>query len=222
LYILHLVDQGKLHTNQVVHFSKEDLSPDTHSPLRDDHKGTPCDLKLKEVLGYAVGKSDNIACDKLFALAGGPKALDTYLHQLGVKDIGIGSDYTHMRENGIKANWSTPNAMALTLKKFYKGKILSDSSFSLLWDIMSTTTYAPDRLKGLLPKNAVVAHKTGTYYTDAPVLEALNDVGIVVLPNGKHYAIAVYTNNSSETPEITTHIISEISKAAWDYFSGRH
>jgi beta-lactamase class A len=33
---------------------------------------------------------------------------------------------------------------------------------------------------------------------------AENDMGIITLPNGKHYAIAVFVNNSTETDEVNT------------------
>lgn len=221
LYVLHLVDEGKINTSQRIHFTREDFAPETWSPLKEAQKGKPCDISLEEALTYTAGSSDNVVCDKLFERYGGPKEVTAYIRSLGVNDVSFGTNYRQMMENGIQANNATPNASVLLLQKFMKGNILSDPSRNLLWTIMSTSTHAADRLKGLLPKDAVVAHKTGTYFTDSIPLEAVNDIGIVRLPNGKHYAIAVYVNNSFETPEATMRAIAEINKAAWDYFSKR-
>jgi beta-lactamase class A len=221
LYILSLVDKGKLSASQQLHFDKNDLRKNSFGALKKDYPKRTCDISLKETLRYSAGNSDNDACDKLFAISGGPQATETYIHQLGIKDIKVSSNYADMKQQTLYTNRSTPNAMAGLLKLFYTGSILSDSSKSILWDIMVNTPTTSERLKGLLPKEAVVAHKTGTYYTEARVLEAINDVGIVQLPNGKHYAIAVYVNNSTETPEVTAKTIAEISKAAWDHFAAR-
>jgi beta-lactamase class A len=218
LYVMHLVDEGKLKLDQTVHFSKEEFARETHSPMRDDRKGQASDIPLSEVLSYAVGKSDNIACDKLFALSGGIEPTEAFLRKY-IKDIAIGTTYADMMKNGIGKNKSTPKASAQLLKLFFEGKILSAKSRDFIWNIMATTTYAPDRLKGLLPKDAVVGHKTGTYFTDRLPYEAINDIGITVLPDGKHYAIAVYVNNSWEKPEAVYRTIAELNKAVWDYYT---
>ena len=63
---------------------------------------------------------------------------------------------------------------------------------------MTETTTGPKRIKGLLPADAVVAHKTGTSPTNSEGLSpATNDVGIITLPNGKHIAIAIFVCNST-------------------------
>ena len=71
-----------------------------------------------------------------------------------------------------------------------------------------------------MPKETSVAHKTGTSDTNEEGLTiATNDVGIVTLPNGKHFAISVFVSNSKESSDTNSKIISDISKLAWDYFT---
>jgi beta-lactamase class A len=48
---------------------------------------------------------------------------------------------------------------------------------------------------------------------------AENDIGIIALPNGKHYAIAVFISNSYESYEENARTIAAISKFAWEYFT---
>ncbi|MBA4057716.1 MAG: hypothetical protein C0490_23580, partial [Marivirga sp.] len=75
------------------------------------------------------------------------------------------------------------------------------------------------RIKGLLPAGTKVAHKTGTSGSNKEGLTAaVNDVGIVTLPNGKQYAIVVYVSNSTKDGTTLEGIIAEISEIAWDYF----
>nr|AMP47713.1 classA [uncultured bacterium] len=83
---------------------------------------------------------------------------------------------------------------------------------------MIETTTGPKRLKGLLPDGTVVAHKTGSSDTnDKGITAATNDIGIITLPNGKHFAIAVYVSDSSEKSDVNEKIIAEICKSVWDY-----
>lgn len=49
------------------------------------------------------------------------------------------------------------------------------------------------------------------------LLSVLNDIGIITLPNGKHFAIAVYVSDSSEKSDVNEKIIAEICKSVWDY-----
>ena len=78
-----------------------------------------------------------------------------------------------------------------------------------------------NRLKGQLPEGTVVAHKTGSSGTNKTtgITAAVNDIGIVFLPNGEHFFISVFVSNSKEDFDTNEKIIADISKAAWDYFN---
>ena len=86
---------------------------------------------------------------------------------------------------------------------------------------MKETSTGTNRIKGQLPENTVVAHKTGTSGTNKEGLTAaVNDIGIVFLPDGQHFYISVFVTNSTENADTNEKIIADISKAAWDYFTG--
>ena len=86
---------------------------------------------------------------------------------------------------------------------------------------MKETKTGANRLKGQLPQGTVVAHKTGTSGTNKTtgVTAAVNDIGVVFLPNGQHYFISVFVTNSKENAETNEKIIANISKVAWNYFT---
>ena len=87
---------------------------------------------------------------------------------------------------------------------------------------MKATTTGEGRLKGQLPEHTVVAHKTGSSGTNKEgVTAAVNDIGIVFLPNGKYFFISVFVTNSTEDADANEKIIADIGKAAWDYFESR-
>jgi hypothetical protein len=72
------------------------------------------------------------------------------------------------------------------------------------------------------PESAVVAHKTGWSGTDKAtgITAAVNDIGIVFLPDGRHFFISVFVTDSKEDIKTNERIIADIAKAAWDSFAG--
>lgn len=216
--VLDQVDKGKFALDQIIHIRKEELLPNTWSPIRDKFpRGT--DMKLKDILAYTVSQSDNNGCDLLFRLVGGTAVVDKYIHGLGIDSIAIKATEEQMAKawDVQYTNWSSPMAMLQILKKVHSGTALSKVSNDFLLKIMKETTTGPNRMRGLLPKDAVVAHKTGTSGTNAAGLAAAtNDVGIVTLPNGKHYAITVFVSNSKAAETTRDGVIAQLTHLFWD------
>lgn len=224
LAVLEQVDKGRLFLDQKIHVTKQDLLPGTWSPLRDAYPDG-VDIALSKLLGYTVSKSDNNGCDILFRLMGGTKTVEAYIRRLGVKDMAIAATEEEMSKSWDVqfTNWNKPVSMARRLKDFYDGKILSKPSRDFLWKIMVETSTGAKRIKGLLPADTIVAHKTGTSGTnDKGVTGAINDAGIVTLPGGKHFAIVVYVSNTTEDEKKRDAVIAQITKAVWDYYSEKH
>jgi beta-lactamase class A len=219
--VLNQVDKGQLSLDQKIHLEKRDLLPHTWSPLRDKHPNADVDISIGEVLRYTVSFSDNNGCDILFRLLGGPKKVEEYIHGIGVKEIAIEATEEEMHKawDVQFTNWCEPLAMVNLLNKLYQGKTLSKTSNDFLFKLMVETSTGPNRIKGLLPKETKVAHKTGSSGTNEKgITGALNDAGIVTLPNGKHFAIVVFVTNTTDSEKVNESIIAQTAKAAWDYF----
>ena len=219
--VLIEVDKGKLSLDQKVPVKKSDLLPNTWSPLRDKYPNGNIELTLSDLLSYTVSHSDNNGCNILFELMGGTKKIDTVIHNLGIKDVSIQATEKEMSKswNVQFGNWTTPLAAIDLLKKFNNGEVLTKKSTDFLWRIMTETSTGKNRIKGKLPMGTIVAHKTGTSGTNAHgVTAAINDIGIIVLPNGKHVAISVFVVNSKEKTDVNEKIIADITKATWDYY----
>lgn len=108
---------------------------------------------------------------------------------------------------------STPEAMLALLQTIAAGKALSPSSTATLLAIMERCHTGDKRLKGLLPAGTVVAHKTGT------LMSIANDVGIVTLPGGTRFAIAVFVKGDTKGTETQDRVIAEIARTAFDYYT---
>jgi beta-lactamase class A len=223
--VLNEVDKRRLSLNQKILITKADLLPRTWSPLREKYPNGNVRIPLSEILQYTVSQSDNNGCDILLRLIKGTKIVNDYIHKKGIKEIAIvfNEEEMHKEWNVQFSNWITPKASNDLLKLFYDRKILSAKSRDFLWKIMMETSTGNDRIKGQLPTGTKVAHKTGTSDTNNEgVTAAINDVGIVTLPNGKHFAISVFVSDSKENNKTNEKIISDISKLAWDYFVSKN
>lgn len=221
LTVLHLVDTGKLRLDQPVHITKKDMPKNLHSPLRDKYPKGDVDLPVSELLSYMVSQSDNSACEILLKLIGGTQRVQAFMLQLGIRGIAVRASETDMASSWELqyVNWCKPKEMTVLLDQFYAGKILTKSNTDFLYKIMTETSTGPKRLRGLLPPDAIVAHKTGTSPTNAEGLSpATNDVGIITLSSGKHLAISVFVCNSTNDEATREGTIAKIAKAAWDYY----
>jgi beta-lactamase class A len=222
LYVLHLVDSGVLSLDQKIHLKKSDLLPNLWSPLREKYPHGNVDVSLREIIRFTVSQSDNSGCDLLFRMVGGPTQVERWIHnQLAIKDITIANTENEIQHkwNIQYANWCTPLAMTRLLALFHTGQVLTAESRAFLWSCMVETTTGPRRIKGLLPEKTVVAHKTGTSGTRKGVTAAINDAGIIVLPNDRRVAVVVFVSETHRTDAEAERIIAEVAKAVWEAYA---
>lgn len=220
---LQQVDQGKWSLEDKVTITPEDLDNGLWSPIRKKYpKGG--DLTLAEIIKYTVAVSDNVGCDVLIRMLGGPKALEAYFHKVGIKDIAIkyNEELMQMVWERQFENWTTANAANKALNKFYMNndQLLSDESHLFLWNVMKSSKTGSKTIRAGVPEGTVVAHKTGHSGKNSEgITAAQNDIGIVFLPNGEHYYLSVLVSDSRETSEKNKKMISHISHLAWQFFN---
>lgn len=221
LTVLNKVDEGKLSLTQEIFIKKKDLHEDTWSPMQKDYPEGNINLTLDKLLRYTVSHSDNNGCDILIDLLGGTKEVQKFINKQGIKDFVIKVNEDQMKNwKNLYVNTTTPLAATTLLEKFYKGEILKESTTKYLYQIMVETSRGLTWMKAGLPENTELAHRTGISGTnDANLRVAMNDIGIVKLPNGKHFILSVFLKNITETQEDTEKIIADITRATWDYFA---
>jgi beta-lactamase class A len=215
---LQLVDRGTLSLDQQVRVDRRDfISRGQHSPLRDEHPDGVT-LSLRELLRLAVADSDGTASDVVMRLAGGPAAIDKYLHGLGIDTIKVIDTEQAMGRDESRQyrNWATPRGAVALLRALQTGRTLSDASRALLQQFLTHGSRGAKRIAGLLPADTIVAHKPGTSGTDAAgVTAATNDIGLVSLPDGRHLAVAVFVTGSHANDADRDAVIARIAQAAW-------
>ena len=155
---------------------------------------------------------------------GGPNFVQKYFDDQGYQDLSIKLIEEIQQANWDLQfdNWTKVKTSNQILFDYYNNskQQLSEASYKFLWDTMRSTSTGRNRIKGLLPQGTVVAHKTGYSGINkaTQVIAAVNDIGVVSLPNGEVFYISVYVTDSKESEPRSAEIIAKVSKAAYDYF----
>lgn len=76
LAVINYIEKQGLSLDTPVYIRKEQLHPNTYSPLRDKYPQGNISLPIRELLTYTLQQSDNNACDILFEYTGGTEATD--------------------------------------------------------------------------------------------------------------------------------------------------
>ncbi len=225
LAVLGEVEKGKLSLDQHVEITKDELLPiGNWNPLRDEHPNGGM-FTIRELIQYSVSHSDNLACDILIRHIGTPKTVEAYIKKSGVKAINIAFDEAEMQSkwDNMFQNWTTPKAASETLKLFYenKTKLLSKDNHAFFWKTNEETTTGKTRIKSQLPAETIVAHKTGSSGTneETGITAAVNDIGIVFLPNGEYFIISIFVTDSKEDFDTNEKMIADIAKATYDFYT---
>jgi beta-lactamase class A len=113
---------------------------------------------------------------------------------------------------------ATPYATAQLLGRLQLGDLLPRSETDLLLGHMLQTTTGSRRIKGRLPPDTLVAHKTGT------TAVVINDAAIITLPPTSRIsgrlALAVYVADGSSIPAMERSV-AQIGAAAFEVFTGQ-
>jgi beta-lactamase class A len=215
--VLHQVEQGRLSLDQPVRFLPEDrILPTVYSPLQDKYPQANVDVPLRELLRLSVSLSDNVAADILLRLIGGPKVVNSYIAGLGVTGFSMrdGEDVLHRDVTAQYRNWFEPAGAVQLLRRLSDGPPLTKEHREMLLGWMEAGQAA--RLKKLLPEGTVVAHKAGTSDVDNGLAHATNDIGLISLPDGRKFAIAVFITDSTADDATREGVIARIARAAYD------
>ncbi|MFT3920278.1 class A beta-lactamase, subclass A2 [Cloacibacterium sp.] len=220
--VLDLVDKGKLSLDQKVFIKKSELLPETWSPIREKNPEGNFEMPISELIQYTVAQSDNVGCDILLRLIGGTQVVQKFMDSKGARNFKIVYNEETMQSawKNQYENYLTMKSSSKILKNFYLGKYLSKESTKFLMDVLYSTSTGTNKLVEQLPKTAKIAHKTGTSGKNKDGLTgAENDIAIITLPNGKHYAISVFVSDSMESSVVNCKMISDISKVVYNELS---
>nr|AIA10765.1 classA_beta_lactamase [uncultured bacterium]AIA12283.1 ClassA_beta_lactamase [uncultured bacterium] len=209
--VLREIEAGKLRLDQKVKVNPADIAGVQFNT--DLWRGTQ-EKTVRELIEYAIVRSDNTSADKLLGLIGGPPIVTQQMRTIGLANIDVVVTSREFTAHRDKPNTGTTTDLAQLLARLQKGELLQPAKVSLLRDYMERSkTGGERRLRANLPAGTQVADKTGTGDV------ATNDVGLITLPENKgHLAIAVLISGSKLPVDKQEKTIADIARAAYDSF----
>ncbi len=160
-----------------------------------------------EVATKMIVISDNTATNMLIERLGGAQALNQRFRSWGLTTTAIRNRLPDIEGT----NTTSPKELANLMSVVQRGDLVSSQSRDRLLNIMQR-----NEINTLLPQGlgsgASIAHKTGN------IGSLLADVGLVEMPTGKRYVIAVMVKrpfNDASAEEL----IRQISRKTYDYFN---
>jgi len=162
-------------------------------------------FNVEELIERMVDSSDNSATNILIDLLG-QEYLNRSFKEFGLRHTNLTRkmmDFSN-RKNGVE-NYTTAADMATLLEKIYRGKLCNSFISRKCMELLKKQKHR-DRIPAQLPRQTIVAHKTGLE------MKACHDVGIVFAPKGD-FLICVLTKgvvNSRVSKKFISNIALEV------------
>lgn len=186
----HLLQQKLTYTKKDIVF---------WSPITKQHLlNTTGEMSIFDLCAAAIMYSDNAATNLLVKKLGGPKAMNGFMHSIGNNVFRLDNWEPELNSNPDNLqDTSTAEATTKSLQDLAFGKVLSSSQRQQLINWMKGNTTGNNRIRAGVPKDWVVADKTGS-----GEYGITNDIGIIMPPHCAPIIVSLYftQNNKEATP----------------------
>lgn len=205
--------------DSVMTLRRSELDPDTWSPMLKDHTGDEISLPMRRLLEYTLIESDNNASNEMFVRLMSPAACDSVI--AGIIPRGsfeIRFNEAEMQDDHSRAysNRTSPLGAAILIDRLFTDTLVGKSYQGFIKSALMRCQTGPDKISAALSETEglTIGHKTGSGYRDENGrLAASNDVAFISLPDGRHYALAVFVKDFDGTDAEAAAIIARISAA---------
>uniref|UniRef100_UPI00404AB434 class A beta-lactamase n=2 Tax=Flavobacterium sp. TaxID=239 RepID=UPI00404AB434 len=216
LAVFNKIENGSLSINQELFISSDELLENTWSPFKNKFSNGNVSITLEEALSWMIVESDNNITDILIRLVGDEEFIEKFIDNENII-IKNNEEDMHVDWESQFINRSTPNAYTNLLKAFSEGKILNKENTKWLYQAMVKSKTGTKRLQGKLP-NVVIAQRAGTSFTNEKgITGAVNNVGIIEMPNNQKIYIAVFIYNIHGF-EKGEEVIADIAKTVYEHY----
>ena len=204
--------------DSVMTLRRSELDPDTWSPMLKDHSDEEISLPMRRLLEYTLIESDNNASNEMFVRLMSPAACDSVI--AGIIPRGsfeIRFNEAEMQDDHSRAysNRTSPLGAAILIDRLFTDTLVGKSYQDFIKSALMRCQTGPDKISAALSREGLtIGHKTGSGYRDENGrLAASNDVAFISLPDGRHYALAVFVKDFDGTDAEAAAIIARISAA---------
>lgn len=200
------VDQGMVNLNESLTMTADLVAGEAgtmqYSPI-----GTQ--FSALETVTKMITISDNTATNMILDRLGGYDALNQRFQKWGLMQTKVNRWLPDLGGTNVVSPMDLVNVLIL----LERGELVSRRSRDRIFNTL-TAVQNRQLLPQGLDDDAIIAHKTGT------LGGILADVGLVDVPNGKRYAIAIITERPRNDPQAGS-LIQKISHLTYHHFSAQ-
>ncbi|WP_065220031.1 MULTISPECIES: class A beta-lactamase, subclass A2 [Butyricimonas] len=194
-------DRKGLSLDSLMCIKRDELDPQTWSPMMKEHPEPVISLTVKDLLRYTLIQSDNNASNIMFKELVSVARTDSFIATL-IPRTSFRIAYTEgeMSVDHDKAysNYTSPLGAAMLMNRLFTDSLVSREKQCFMMNTLEECITGKDRIVApLLGKEGItIAHKTGSgYINENGELAAHNDVAYIRLPNNVCYSLAVFVKD---------------------------
>jgi beta-lactamase class A len=218
LGIFEAVTRGELRLDQPVPLRNDFVSifDGSHYSLTPESDSDPelyqlvgTSVPLEQLVRRMIDRSSNLATNTVIQLISAERVM-SLLHQLGANDIKVlrGVEDQKAFDHGMN-NTTTAWDLSLIMRTIAESRAISPEASRTMLEILKAQEFNSAIPAGL-PRNARVAHKTGS------ITKIAHDTGVIEAPDGSRYVLTVLTRGFDKT-EQGDKVIARISRAIWEW-----
>ncbi|MFM7424983.1 MAG: serine hydrolase, partial [Elainella sp.] len=200
------VDAGKIKLDETLSLQQADIAAGS-GDMQDAGPGTQ--FTALDTATNMIITSDNTATNMIIRRLGGSEVLNQRFRQWGLQQTLLRKPLPDLE--GL--NTTSPKELVSLLALLNDGKLLSMKSRDRTFDIMRRTV-TDTLLPSVISPGSTVAHKTGD------IGSLVGDVGVVDLPSGRRYGIAVVVKRPHNDGRAQD-LIRQIAAVVYEHFGGQ-
>ncbi len=200
------VDAGKVKLDEVLTMQQADLAEGSGDM---QYAETGTQYTALDTATNMIIHSDNTATNMIVRRLGGNEVVNQRFQQWGLQQTLMRKPLPDLE--GL--NTTSPKELVSLMALLNEGKLVSMKSRDRAFDIMRRTV-TDTLLPSVLAPGTTIAHKTGD------IGSLVGDVGVVDLPSGRRYAIAVAVkrpHNDSRAQDL----IRQVAAVVYEQFGGQ-
>lgn len=217
--LCRMFEENGTSLDSVMTLRRSELDPHTWSPMLKDHSGEEISLPMRRLLEYNLIESDNNASNEMFVRLMSPAACDSVIAGIiprGSFEIRFNEAEMQTDHSRAYSNRTSPLGAAILIDRLFTDTLVGKSYQDFIKSALLRCQTGPDKISAALSETEgiTIGHKTGSGYRDENGrLAASNDVAFISLPDGRHYALAVFVKDFDGTDAEAAATIARISAA---------
>lgn len=217
--LCRMFEENGTSLDSVMTLRRSELDPDTWSPMLKDHTGEEISLPIRRLLEYTLIESDNNASNEMFVRLMSPAACDSVIAGIiprGSFEIRFNEAEMQTDHSRAYSNRTSPLGAAILIDRLFTDTLVGKSYQDFIKSALLRCQTGPDKISAALSETEgiTIGHKTGSGYRDENGrLAASNDVAFISLPDGRHYALAVFVKDFDGTDAEADATIARVSAA---------